>query len=129
MLTSPRPASAAPSVPQRPDMQPFRAAVAALVKMAKKKTKKKKTPPRNGEIDFFFAFFFAAFTTAAITALPAAHRAAAARLVPRWPGAPTSVSYMSLPKLKQIDQNIIQFLNLKILVDFNLELLIAVLNV
>ena len=36
---------------------------------------------------------FVIFTSAAIRCLPAAHRAAAAHLVPRWLGAPTSVLY------------------------------------
>ena len=106
MLTSPRQASATPSVPQRPDLPPARAPVAALVKMAKEKPKKKKAPPRNGEICFFFGFFFAVFTAAATAALPAAHRAAAAHSAPRWLGAPTPVLHMPLPKLQQNHENV-----------------------
>ena len=106
-LTSPRQANATPSVPQRPEVSPVRPAIAARVKMTKKHTKKKETPPRNGEILFFFVCFLVIFTSAAIAALPAAHRAAAAHLVPRWLGAPTSVWYMPLLKLQQINQNVI----------------------
>ena len=129
-LTSPRQANATPSVPQRPEVSPVRPAIAARVKMTKKHTKKKETPPRNGEILFFFVCFLVIFTSAAIAALPAAHRAAAAHLVPRWLGAPTSVLHMLLPKLQQVDQNLIhpgsKSLIQELLIDLNLELLIVV---
>ena len=132
-LTSPRQANATPSVPQRPEVSPARPAIAARVKMTKKPSKKKKTPPRNGGILFFFMCFLVIFTSAAIRCLPAAHRAAAAHLVPRWLGAPTSVCYMLLVKLQQINQNVIhpgsKSLIWKLLMDLNLELLIVVVEV
>ena len=106
-LTSPRQANATPSVPQRPDVSPAGHLIAALVTMTKKHKKKKETPPRDGEILFFFVCFLVIFTSAAIRCPPAAQRAAAAHLAPRWLGAPTSVLYMLLPKLQQIGQNVI----------------------
>ena len=60
-----------------------------------------------GAVVLVTACFWVTFTSAAIAALPAAHRAAAAHLVPRWLGAPTSVWYMLLPKLQQINQTVI----------------------